>query len=134
MSTAWRRTAADGRLAALEDRVEQLEGLVAAMQRRRRVGTPSADARLLSAVAGSFGGAIFSSDDLQTSRDPELRAAIGTVDARVVGAWLRRLRAHPVPPYVLRRVKRDGGGMLWAVDVGDGQHTRPSIRTDSRTR
>ena len=98
-------------LAAITVRVDRLE------ERRQRRNDPVRDGQLLAAIAHWIGSAAFSTTDVLTSSDPELQAVMGATNARALGAWLKRLRAQPVAPYVLRRIKREGGGTLWTLHV-----------------
>ena len=96
----------------------------------------AADSRLLSAVSFRLGSSAFSAADLVTlaGHDAELRQALGGTDARALGGRLKRLRAHPVAPYALRRVKRDDRGTLWEVIVSPDMHTPPCLAPKTRTR
>ena len=97
---------------ALEQRIVALEQ----QQRPRRVD-PVADARLFGAIAITFGRAIFATVDLLASPSPELCAVLEGVESRVLGAWLKRLKARPIGGYVLRREGRDDRGALWSLSV-----------------
>lgn len=112
------------RLAALEQHNARLEATitdlaarVALSERRRRVPSDAArDAALLSAVAKTFGGAVFSTADLvaRAAHDSELAAVLDGLDVRRVGAWLRRIKGG-AGAYRLERIGRDDRGTLWAV-------------------
>ena len=110
------------RVAVLEQQMAQVLQVQAAVVAHAlavssRLDTPDASARLLSAIARAYGGRVFTAADLSSSMDEELRAVLVGKDGRRVGAWLRRLHVCPVPPYTLRRVGRDGPGVLWTVTI-----------------
>jgi hypothetical protein len=99
--------------------VAQLGRRVEALEARRQKPDPAKDSALLSAIASAFGGAVFVARDLARAArtDRELAAVLTGVSVRRLGAWLRRLARTPGTPYRLRRVCRDGAGMLWTLDA-----------------
>ena len=104
-------------VAALAARVDRLEALVEA-GRWTRHDDPAADGRLLSAIAARVGSAVFTVRDLRhaAASDADLQAAVGGLDARRLGAWLKRLhRRGGCAPYVVERAGRDHAGALWCV-------------------
>ena len=117
-------------LRALVQRVASHEARLQALEtaRRGRHADPTEDARFLSALAGVFGAGPFTVADVM--RAPELRPVLHGAPARMVGAWLKRVRRFPVAPYRLHRVTRDAGGTVWALSVDDSGPaacmTRPS--------
>ncbi len=107
------------KLGAVLARVEQLETRVRVLEtaRRGRHADPVTDGQLLGALAITIGAGVFTARDLRHLSAPEVRAALGAANTRTIGAWLRRLSVHPVPPYRVRRIGRDERGALWTVAV-----------------
>lgn len=120
MSTAGaRRTAACPDCARLAAVVADHARRIEALEARRQKPDVARDARLLAAVAALLGSAVFTAKDLQRASrtDAELAAVLAGVSGRRLGAWLRRLHGTAGTPYQLRRVCRDGAGVLWTLDV-----------------
>jgi hypothetical protein len=110
----------DDVLRAVVDRVAVLEARLLVLETARR-GRPADPARLLSAIAHRFGSTVFSSRDVgrMAAIDADLRAALAGLDARRLGAQLKRLHRHGGgAPYVVERVEgREAGGALWCITV-----------------
>jgi hypothetical protein len=117
----------DRLLTALAERVSALERRVAQLEARGRPQPDAlADAQLLGALAAVFGQRVFSSLDVQAAamHDAELGAALGGLtSSRLIGGRFRRTARTADGPYQLRRVGRDGAGVLWALYVDPSTYT-----------
>ena len=92
--------------------------------RRARTPDRDRDARLLSGLAATFGGAVFSARDVLAAAG-ELHELVAGMGRRALGTWLRALHRSPIPPYRLRAVKRNDAGTVWAVAVDGGDRHAP---------
>jgi hypothetical protein len=115
------------------DVLNELRAIRQLLEQRPAASWTDADAvRFLSAVAGSVKGCAFTVAMLlaQASVDLELRDAVGTLTCRQLGKRLRSCAGRWVGGYRVERVKREGSGTLWIVQVRD-LHTHPSSADDS---
>jgi hypothetical protein len=97
-------------LAVLEQqgaRIDHHDALFAGLARQRH--DPDRDGRRLSVLAATYGARVFGAD--------EVVQLLGLPDARHVGAFPKRTRAHPIPPYGVHREGRDARGALWRVSI-----------------
>jgi hypothetical protein len=113
MSSVSSRLAAD--VVRLEGKIDRVLALLEQQRPTRR--DSAGDARLQSAFAAVFGGAVFSVADVFGSHDAELVQARCGFDARRLGVRLYRWRRQPIGPYGVQRHKRGEHGVLWSLYV-----------------
>jgi hypothetical protein len=115
--------------AALARRVAALEALLA----RGRVRPAVDNVKLLTAIVGSVKGCAFGAAELLAhgEADAALREALGALTSRQIGKRLRALEGQSIAGCTVRCVGRDGGGMIWIVQVDD-LHAHPSNALSGR--
>jgi hypothetical protein len=103
--------------------LEELRAIRAALERQPRPShlTRAEEARFLLVVAMAVKGRAFSAAELLAHGlvDPELRQALGGMTSRQIGKRLRTLADRDIGGLIVRRIKRDEAGTVWAVSVAD---------------
>jgi hypothetical protein len=101
-------------VADLQRRVEQLETIVAGLARRHAPVDSADDARLLSAIAFTFGSATFCAVDLLAAGG-DVQPLVRGLDGPSLGRWLRSIARRPSTGLTLHRIKRLNTGQFWEV-------------------
>ena len=115
-------------------RLAKLEARVAALEQLRQPRDTVTDAKLLGALALTFGETAFSVRDIErlAQLNSELATVIDGAPARAIGPWLRRLHGQPHGQYELRRAGRYEHGGLWVLYMRD-RHTADCFDRSKRT-
>jgi hypothetical protein len=104
-------------LEVLHQILVELKALRADLARDRDLPCHPDDAQFLAIVAAAVADRVFNASELRNHAlvDEALRCALGNLSVQQVGIKLRALAGRDIGGHVVRRVGRDGDGVLWEV-------------------
>jgi hypothetical protein len=107
-------------LAALQQQVADLERRMAALEAARST-LSRADVELLQRLLPAWAGAVGSEPVLvgELLRYPAIELVLAGMPARRLGRLLRRCTGRPVDAYIVKRLGREDGAVIWGLMEAD---------------